>query len=211
MAKMKNCVKLILSALLCFILLCSCNNAGNSPTDGSDAPDNTQTGQSGTLSDEEKAKFFTFETEEYDGVKYVYISGVTEEGKKQTVLDVPEKYGDDTVYGFYEGCFEGCTALTDVYVHSNILEWQKNLFPGCTSLKYIHMDYSDFVKNASEETKENFTGAVAFDGSVYGEGSIVSGMKNVNFVFGDSDTYNYFYTDYNWAAYADIYVLESAN
>lgn len=197
--------KLLISVCLALasLMLISCGG-GKDPGTGTD---NTEADFS-ALSDSEKCAYFTFETEVWDGENYVWITGVTSEGKKLSKLDLPEKLGEDSIYGLKEKCFEGCTALTEITVHSNVREWQKDLFTGCTSLKKVYMDYADFVAGASDTEKENFMCSTPNGPDVYGDGSILSGAKSAKLVFTDAAAYDYFCTDYNWASYASVCVKE---
>jgi len=161
-------------------------------------------------SEEQMQGFFTYSVETFEGKEYVYITGVTDEAKKLTVLEVPAKYDGKDVYGFASGCFAGCENMKTLYVHSNIREWQGKLFEGCKSLKKIYMDYTDFVAAAKTDTAlgDAFTCASSSDGDVYGKGSILEGLKGVKFVFTDADVYDFFDVNYSWAAYSSVFTKE---
>lgn len=155
------------------------------------------------------AEIFVYTTEVYDGVEYVYISGVTEAGKKLAAIDVPEKYGDSPIVGLDKGCFDGCDRLETLTVHSNITEWGAALFTGCTKLREVRMDYAGFVNSVAldPDAAETMMAATAYDGTLYGANSIVEGCPDVRFVFDDADVLAYFDTDYTWGVYSQLFTV----
>ncbi len=208
----------LLTALSVLTVLSSCTGGGSETTtassDSTAAPaDSTGAqGETTTLSEAAKAEYFEIETENFDGVEYTYLSGITEEGRKQTFLEVPYEIDGKSICGISELAFENCTALESVLVHSNVEEWGGNIFKGCTALTTIKMDYAEYVLAAKEDPSkaEYFTAATAYDGTVTGDNSIVCGLdKNkVRFVFPDQTTYDFFATDYTWAIYSSLFTID---
>ena len=207
---------LTIAGLLCASLV-SCT--GDKPEQTAEATDSsavsaevTEGGNVTSVSEAAKAEYFEIKTENFDGVDYTYLSGVTEEGKKQTVLEVPYVIDGKAICGISAGAFENCTLLESVTVHSNVEEWGGNIFKGCTALKTIKMDYAKYVKEAKEDPSkaEYFTAASAYDGTETGDNSIVCGLdKNkVRFVFPDQATYDFFATDYTWAIYTNLFTID---
>lgn len=198
---MKKYVK-ILALILAAVSLFSMAACGS---EGNKAPE-----EKPQYTAEEIEAFFTYSAETFEGKEYVYITGVTDEAKKLTALIVPVSHGGLQVYGFRTGCFEGCSELKTLYVGSNIVEWQGNLFPGCKSLKKIYMEYGAFVDEAAKnpEKGDAFTCAKSSDGSVYGKGSILEGLSGTKFVFTDAAVFDFFDVNYSWAAYSSAFVKE---
>lgn len=207
---MKKSVLLSLFAsLLTFsLLLCSCTGGSSDPGDttaGSPASEAASSAQP-----DAGEELFLYEVGEFNGEKYCYISGVTDAGKKQKTLDIPEKNGEIVISGFNEGCFAGCAELETLTVHSNIIDWGGKLFTGCDKLTRINMDYAEFAAKvkADPSLSEDFTAAYAYDGSLYGENSVVEGMEKIRFYFTDADAYDFFDTNYFWGLYSDILIKE---
>lgn len=208
-------MKKILSLFLIFVLvlslstaLFSCGSSSNTETGTTNAAGDTNAADAKPAN---SAEFFIFTEAEFEGVKYYELSGISESGKKQTVLEIPETYNDLTVLALNSKCFEGCDKLETLTIHSNIRELYANLFPGCKSLKTINLDFGALVKAINEDATvaDAMCCATAADGSLTGSNSIIEGLdeKKVKFVFTDSDAYDYFSTDYTWAVFASIMTL----
>ena len=82
------------------------------------------------------AAYFTY-TEYNEGLA---ISGVTEEGKKLSELEVPWLIDGKKVFAIAENAFEGCDALRVIYIQSNISRIMQSAFDGAPRLTEIHID-----------------------------------------------------------------------
>lgn len=208
-------LSILLSVIFIAVAFVGCDNSN---TDGT-TPASTSTAiPGGDTSAEapedtlpENTEIFTYVTETYNGVDYIYINGVTEYGKTLKNIDVPAKNADGDIVGFDIGAFDGCSVLETLTVHSNITEWNSKLFTGCDKLTKIYMDYADFVAavKIDKDVAEDFMAATAFDGSVYGTNSIVEGANtNIRFIFSSQDVYSYFDTDYTWGVYSELFIVQ---
>ena len=213
---MKNAIK-ALAVILTIVMLASFVSCGNdTPAVTTEAPGKTDApaGSSSEGGNDKKPAdsldFFKFHTDTYEGVDYIYISGITDEGKEQTELEVPKVYNGKPVCGLEEKCFEGCSKLVKLTVHSDCIEWYANLFPGCTSLTTIVMDYKPYVDGIAAGTIQDGSFIVSTSGdgtgSISGEQSSFQGLDEtkLSLIFEDEKTLDYFVGDYTWGFAADI-------
>ena len=82
------------------------------------------------------AKYFTSEPFN-DGLM---ITGVTEEGRQQTELEVPWLIDGQKVIAIGQNAFADCGELRVIYIQSNISRIMQNAFDGAPRLSEIHID-----------------------------------------------------------------------
>ena len=201
-------IAVLLSLLLALCLLfAACDQASG---DDTTAPAATTADPSATAAGTEDGEFFLYEISEFNGQRFCYVSGLTEAGKRQKTLDVPERVGDDAVTGFNNGCFAGASELETLTVHSSITDWGSALFKDCPKLTRVNMDYDALAKMAEENPllTEDFGAATPFGGGLYDENSVVEGAPNVRFYFTSQAAYDLFDTHYSWGFYSDILIKE---
>lgn len=72
-----------------------------------------------------------------DGAPGLCLTGVTEEGKRQTTLTVPGVLDGQPVTGLCPGLFADCQSLQTVQIGPNITALPDKLFPNCPALRQI--------------------------------------------------------------------------
>ena len=82
------------------------------------------------------AAFFSYEA--YN--EGLMISGVTEEGKEQSELEVPWRIDGQKVVAIGQNAFQGCDNLRSIYIQSNITRLMQDCFDGAPRLSDIHID-----------------------------------------------------------------------
>ncbi len=216
MKKTNKILAVILSIVFIAVVFVSCDSTGSDATTpvantSAAIPGGVTSSDTSDDTVPEIREIFTYVTETFNGVDYIYINGVTEYGKTLKSIDVPAKCGESDIVGFDVGAFDGCSVLETLTVHSNITEWNSKLFTGCDKLTKIYMDYSDFVAavKIDADLAEDFMAATAFDGSVYGVNSIVEGANtNIRFIFDSQEVYSFFDTDYTWGVYSELFIVK---
>lgn len=85
--------------------------------------------------------WFMFTTEEYDGVSYTYVDGITDTGKTQKELVIPYKYNGQIVTGLrmMNNLFEVCSNLSTIIIPDCITWLAGGIFQNCTKLKSIKL------------------------------------------------------------------------
>ena len=68
------------------------------------------------------------------------ISGVTDEGRTRSVLEVPWSSGGQKVIAIGSNAFAGCDSLKYIYIQSNISRIMQDAFDGAPLLTAIHID-----------------------------------------------------------------------
>ena len=82
-----------------------------------------------------------FLTEPYsDGLM---ITGVTEDGRKQTELEIPWLVNGEKVIAIGSLAFDGCEDLRSIVIQENIGRIMQNAFDGCPKLREIHILNTD--------------------------------------------------------------------
>ena len=193
---------------LVVVSLISCGSE-NTPSDNS-TPASTAAEAPGTepATPADQAEYFVFESETFDGVTYYKVTGISDLGKQQKVLEVPKQYENLNVAVIEKQAFAGCTALEEVTFHSTVREIYENVFPDSKNLKTIRLDFSDLAKELTEtpEASDSLEVALASDGSATGTNSFVQGLDEdkVKMVFTDKAAYDVFSIDYKWAHFAGM-------
>ncbi len=133
---------------------------------------------------EDMSAFFTYE----DYATGLMITGVTDEGKAEDILYLPETYGGKSVIALGEGALSGCAA-EEIYLSATLVQLYDGIFASCDHLTAIHMPIEDATRIAVGHAL--FEGAPA-DAKLY--------MS--------LEAYASFYSDYSWTKYADRMTVE---
>ncbi len=199
-----NLLALIL-ALVCLMTCCFTSCAGDKTDDTA-----AQGGEENAVPNDPAN--FVFKEEEFEGVKYCSLDGVTESGKKLKTLEVPETYNGLTVLALNSECFSGCDKLETVIIHSSVREFYSNLFPGCTALRNIKLDFEQLYKEiqADSTVADTMTCSTAPDGTVSGSNSFLEGLdeSKIKLVFTNADAYDFFSAEYTWGLFSSVMTLE---
>ncbi len=143
-------------------------------------------GSEDDLSYDENEVYFTYEVTEHG----VYISGVSEFGKTQSVLTTPRAYDGKKVVSFRADAFADCGTLTELYITDNIAQIPDGTFRGADKLTKIHILAEDpnstTVNNLSEKAMDGLPAAARF--------------------FVPEKSFALYQTNYFWGPYAD-YIL----
>ena len=134
-----------------------------------------------TVGDNQDAQYFTYE--EVDGG--VQITGLTEEGTKQTALIVPTAYNGVAVTGFTATAFAGNTVIEEIRIQRNIRLIEDASFSGCTNLKALYMAEGEAPSRCKV-------------GMRFLEGA--EGLK----VYVENDKLVDYLNDYFWSRYSDV-------
>ncbi len=129
--------------------------------------------------DNRYADCFLYEAFE-DGLMIV---GVTEEAKLLKYLTIPSQYDGKPVLALGEAALAGCSALKEVTINANIIQFYDAVFEGCTSLKKLHMCY--------ESAEGIGVGSKLFQGA----------PKEAKMYFSSKAGYESFVSDYFWGPY----------
>jgi hypothetical protein len=132
------------------------------------------------------AEYFTYDV--YN--EGLMLTGVTEEGKAQTSLEVPWLIDGQKVIAIGQNTFDGCDNLKSIYIQSNITRIMQNAFDGCARLTEIHIDNDS-------GTNILIPGSGLFD-------NVSSRTK----VYVPKAYYGNFLADYFWGNYNDRLVAE---
>ena len=68
------------------------------------------------------------------------VNGVTDEGKKQSELEVPWLIDGQRVVAIGQDCFSGCDELRKIYIQSNVSRIMQGAFDNAPRLTEIHID-----------------------------------------------------------------------
>lgn len=205
-------VAILLALTLVLGIFAACGNE-NTPSGGT-TPISTTAEAADTTPAEpaDKAEYFVFESETFDGVTYYKVTAVSDAGKQQKILEVPKQYEGLNVAVIEKNAFAGCTALEEVTFHSTVREIYADVFPDSKNLKKIHLDFADLAKELTEtpEASDSLEVALASDGSATGANSFVQGLDEtkVKMVFSDQSAYDVFSIDYKWAHFANMMTVE---
>lgn len=127
------------------------------------------------------AAYFTYEV--YN--EGLMITGVTDEGKQQSQLEVPWLIDDQKVIAIGELAFDGCNNLREIFIQSNISRIMQDAFDGAPRLNAIHIDNT-------EGSSILVPGVKLFD-------DVPSRCK----VYVPEDGYGSYFADYFWGNYND--------
>ena len=83
--------------------------------------------------------YFTYETSDFG----VYITGVTDLGKAETVLTTPIAYNGQKVIGVSIDTFIGCENLSEIFITSNIGNIPDGTFRGASNVTKVHILATD--------------------------------------------------------------------
>ena len=137
---------------------------------------------------DENEVYFTYEVTDTG----VYITGVSELGKAQTVLTTPVAYDGKKVVMFTEGTFEGCGNLVELFITDNIARIPDGTFRGADNLEKIHILADDpdkcTVNNVSMGARE--------------------GLPETSRFYVPAGSRDLFATNYFWGPYAAYIVGE---
>lgn len=125
--------------------------------------------------------YFTYEV--YN--EGLLITGVTDEGKAQSELEVPWLIDGQKVIAIGEFAFEGCDNLRDIYIQSNISRVMQDAFDGAPRLNAIHIDNP-------EGSSILVPGVMLFDD-----------VPNRCKVYVPEEGYGTYFADYFWGNYND--------
>lgn len=139
---------------------------------------------------DENERFFTFEVRY--GVRM--ISGVTDEGKKQTSLVTPKAVDGKRAVSIAADAFAGCDLLTDLVVTDNVASISDGAFRGASHLKRIHI----LSKNPDNTTVNGMDPTLP----------LLEGLPDGAFFYVPADALNAYSFNYFWAAYADYLKAE---
>ena len=120
----------------------------------------------------------------------VMISGVTEEGRSRTELEIPWLIDGQKVIAIGQDALAGCDKLQTLYIQSNIRRIMQGAFDGAPRLTEIHID-NDAGANIL------VPGAGLFDN-----------VSNQLKVYVPRDAYGVFLSDYFWGNYNDRLAAE---
>lgn len=132
---------------------------------------------------DENEKYFAF-TETAAG--YI-LSGTSELGKAQKVLTTPRAYAGKRVFAINANAFDGCSALTDIYVTTGISQINDGAFSGAPALEKVHI-----VTDDPDNTTVNNVSM-----------GLRNGMAQSAMFFVPSESYSEFTSNYFWGPYAD--------
>ena len=113
------------------------------------------------------------------------VTGLTDEGKQQTELEVPWLINGEKVIAIDSNTFDGCDSLRTIYIQSNIGRIMQGAFDGAPRLREIHIDNEDGANVL-------IPGSGLFD-------NVPTGTK----VYVPADSYGLYLGDYFWANYND--------
>lgn len=88
-----------------------------------------------TKGENQDAQYFTYEEAENG----VLITGLTEEGARQTILTVPMMYNGVAVTGFTATTFAGNSVIQEIRIQRNIRSIENASFSGCANLKALYL------------------------------------------------------------------------
>ena len=118
------------------------------------------------------------------------ITGVTDEGKELSTLEIPWLIDGQKVVAIGQYAFEGCANLTALYIQPNIVRIMQSAFDGAPRLTEIHID-NDSGANIL------IPGIGLFD-------NVPARLR----VYVPSSAYGTFFADYFWGNYYDRLVSE---
>ena len=98
-------------------------------------PETEQQGENETAEDE----LFVLSVSD----KGASITGLTEKGASQTVIEVPSEINGKTVAAIAQGAFSDAKGLTDLTLNDGLTYIADGAFYGCGSLETIHMKCTD--------------------------------------------------------------------
>ncbi len=127
------------------------------------------------------AAYFT--TESFN--EGLMIVGVTDEGKKQSELEIPWLIDGQKVVAIGSNALDGCTALRDLYIQKNINRIMQNAFDGAPRLRSIHIDNKDGA-------------SILIPGT-----GLFDNVPNTTKVYVPADSYGLYLGDYFWGNYND--------
>ncbi len=112
------------------------------------------------------------------------ITGVTDEGKALTELTIPATANGKTVVAIGEKAFSGCTAVKDIIVYPNIIQFFDGCYSGATSLQRVIMHYT------------------TAEGVAVGEGLFEGAPDSAKLYYPTQDSFSNYVADYYWSLYA---------
>ncbi|MBQ0010388.1 MAG: hypothetical protein KBS76_04735, partial [Ruminococcus sp.] len=139
---------------------------------------------------DENERFFTFEVRY--GVRM--ISGVTDEGKKQTSLVTPKAVDGKRAVSIAADAFAGCDLLTDLVVTDNVASISDGAFRGASHLKRIHI----LSKNPDNTTVNGMDPTLP----------LLEGLPDGAFFYVPAEVIGAYRFNYFWAAYAEYLKAE---
>ena len=113
------------------------------------------------------------------------ITGVTEEGKTKTELEIPWMIDGTKVVAIGSNAFDGCVSLTSITIQNNISRIMQSAFDGCPRLREIHI--------------LNTNGA---DILIPGTG-LFDNVPSITKVYVPAQSYGLYLGDYFWGNYND--------
>ena len=128
---------------------------------------------------EDMSAFFLCE----DYASGVMITGVTDEGKSEDVLWLPEVSDGKPVIAVAEGALSGCAA-SEIHLSATLVQLYDGIFASCDNLTAVHMPITDATRIA--------VGLDLFRGA----------PGNVK-LYMSLEAYASFYNDYSWTRYSD--------
>lgn len=112
------------------------------------------------------------------------ITGVTDAGKTKNALTVPAEANGKKVLAIGENAFSGCTALAEIVIYPNVVQFFDGCFRGASALRRVVMQYT------------------VAEGVSVGEGLFAGAPDSVKLYFPSAQAYGNYVADYYWSAYA---------
>lgn len=143
-----------------------------------------ETTESAGTEREDMSALFTYE----DYASGRIITGVTDEGKAEDILWLPEAYDGKAVIAVGEGALTGCAA-SEIHLSATIVQLYDGIFSSCDNLTAVHMPIEDATRIA-----------VGLD--------LFGGAPEDTKLYMSLEAYASFYNDYSWTRYSDRMAVE---
>ncbi len=139
---------------------------------------------------DENEVYFTYEVTDFG----VYITGVTDLGKEQSVLRTPRAYDGQNVTSLRADAFAGCDALRELYITENIGQISDGTFRGAKNLAKIHI-----LKTVPGSEVDSLSKAAT------------DGLPPHARFYVPAASYDAYITSYSWGPYASYILPEDAS